>query len=101
MAVPFRGVTTREALLLRGPAGWGEFAPFVEYADDESARWLAAALEASQVGWPAPVREAVPVNATVPAVPAAQVPAVLARFPGCTTAKVKVAQAGQALRDDV
>jgi O-succinylbenzoate synthase len=26
---------------------------------------------------------------------------VLARFPGCTTAKVKVAQAGQSLRDDV
>jgi O-succinylbenzoate synthase len=26
---------------------------------------------------------------------------VLARFPGCTTAKVKVAQAGQALADDV
>lgn len=101
MAVPFRGVTTREALLLRGPAGWGEFSPFLEYDDAESARWLAAAIEASQVGWPAPVRDAVPVNATVPAVPAEQVPAVLARFPGCTTAKVKVAQAGQALRDDV
>lgn len=101
MAVPFRGVTTREALLLRGPAGWGEFSPFLEYDDVESARWLAAAVEASQVGWPAPVRDAVPVNATVPAVPAEQVAAVLARFPGCTTAKVKVAQAGQALRDDV
>ena len=101
MAVPFRGVTTREALLLRGPAGWGEFAPFLEYDDEESARWLAAALEACQVGWPAAVRDEVPVNATVPAVPAEQVPAVLARFPGCTTAKVKVAQAGQALRDDV
>lgn len=101
MAVPFRGVTTREALLLRGPAGWGEFSPFLEYDDVESARWLAAALEASQVGWPAPVRHTIPVNATVPAVPAEQVPAVLARFPGCTTAKVKVAQAGQVLRDDV
>lgn len=101
MAVPFRGVTTREALLLRGPAGWGEFSPFLEYDDVESARWLAATLEASQVGWPAPVRHTIPVNATVPAVPAEQVPAVLARFPGCTTAKVKVAQAGQVLRDDV
>ncbi|TAL19356.1 MAG: O-succinylbenzoate synthase [Frankiales bacterium] len=101
MAVRFRGVTTREALLLRGPAGWGEFSPFLEYDDAESARWLAAAIEASQVGWPAPIRDAVPVNATVPAVPAEQVPAVLARFPGCTTAKVKVAQPGQALRDDV
>jgi O-succinylbenzoate synthase len=101
MRVPFRGVLHREALLLRGPSGWGEFAPFVEYDDVEAARWLAAALEAARAGWPAPVRGVVPVNATVPAVSAADVPAVLARFPGCTTAKVKVAQAGQELRDDV
>ena len=101
MRLPFRGVLHREALLLRGPAGWGEFAPFLEYDDAESARWLASALEATQVGWPAPVRSSVPVNATVPAVAADQVAGVLARFPGCTTAKVKVAQAGQELRDDV
>jgi O-succinylbenzoate synthase len=101
LSVPFRGVTAREALLLRGPAGWGEFAPFVEYDDTEAARWLAAALEAATQEWPAPVRETVPVNATVPAVAAQDVPGVLARFPGCTTAKVKVAQAGQTLRDDV
>src|SRR5688500_5655493 len=101
MTVPFRGVLRREALLLRGPAGWGEFSPFLEYDDVASGRWLAAAVEASQVGWPAAVRDEVPVNATVPAVAAADVPGVLARFPGCTTAKVKVAQAGQALRDDV
>jgi o-succinylbenzoate synthase len=101
LRVRFRGVDVREAVLLRGPAGWGEFAPFPEYDDAESARWLAAALEASCEGWPAPVRATVPVNATVPAVPAAQVPEVLARFPGCTTAKVKVAQAGQSLADDV
>jgi O-succinylbenzoate synthase len=101
MRVPFRGVTTREAVLLKGSAGWGEFAPFVEYDDEEAARWLAAALEAAEVGFPGPVRHEVAVNATVPAVPATQVAQVLARFPGCTTAKVKVAQAGQSLRDDV
>jgi O-succinylbenzoate synthase len=101
MRVPFRGVTTREAVLIRGSSGWGEFAPFVEYDDEESARWLAAALEAAEGSWPVALRDAVPVNATVPAVPAAEVAAVLARFPGCTTAKVKVAQAGQSLSDDV
>ena len=101
LRVPFRGVQVREALLLRGPAGWGEFAPFLEYDDHESARWLAAASEAARDGWPAPLRDRVPVNATVPAVAAADVEAVLARFPGCTTAKVKVAQAGQSLADDV
>ena len=40
-------------------------------------------------------------NATVPAVPAAAVPDVLARFDGCRTAKVKVAERGQSLADDI
>ncbi|MFC7595655.1 o-succinylbenzoate synthase [Terrabacter sp. GCM10028922] len=101
MRVRFRGVDVREVLLLDGPSGWGEFAPFVEYADDESARWLDAAIEAAYAAWPAPVRDAVPVNATVPAVPVGRVPDVLARFDGCTTAKVKVAERGQTLRDDI
>jgi len=101
MRVSFRGVRAREVLLLRGPVGWGEFAPFLEYDDEEAARWLPAAVEAAWAGWPAPLRAGVPVNATVPAVPAGDVAAVLARFPGCTTAKVKVAEAGQSLADDV
>ena len=97
----FRGVTAREAVLLRGPAGWGEFAPFTEYADAESARWLAAAVEAAWYGWPPARRPDVAVNATVPAVAPADVAGVLARFPGCTTAKVKVGEPGQGLQDDV
>jgi O-succinylbenzoate synthase len=101
MVVPFRGVTEREAVLFAGPRGWGEFSPFLEYDDTESSRWLAAGIEAAWSGWPPPVRDAVPVNATVPAVAAGDVPSVLARFPGCTTAKVKVAQAGQQLADDL
>ncbi len=101
MRVPFRGVTHREAALVHGPAGWGEFAPFLEYSPKEAARWLAAAVEAAWVGWPEPVRGEVPVNATVPAVPAARVAEVLARFDGCTTAKVKVAERGQSLTDDL
>ena len=56
LRVPFRGVREREALLLRGPAGWGEFSPFLEYGDDEAARWLACAVEASWTGWPRSVR---------------------------------------------
>ena len=101
LRVPFRGVTVREAALVRGPAGWGEFAPFLEYRPPEAARWLAAAVEAAWVGWPAPVRDAVPVNLTVPAVAAADVAGVIARFDGCTTAKVKVAEQGQSLADDL
>jgi o-succinylbenzoate synthase len=97
----FRGIDTREAVLLRGPAGWTEFSPFVEYDDAEAATWLAAAVD---FGWnepPAAVRDAVPVNATVPAVDPARVADILARFDGCRTAKVKVAERGQVLADDV
>ena len=101
LRVRFRGVIEREVALLRGPRGWGEFGPFLEYGPRESSRWLACAIEAAYAGWPAPVRSAVPVNATVPAVAADAVAGVLARFPGCTTAKVKVAEAGQGLADDL
>lgn len=100
MRVKFRGVLEREVVLLEGPAGWAEFSPFVEYDDAESARWLASALEAGWVGYPAPVREWIPVNATVPAVSAAEVPAVLGAFDTVHTVKVKVAEAGQTLGDD-
>ncbi len=27
----FRGITVREGMLLRGPAGWGEWSPFLDY----------------------------------------------------------------------
>jgi O-succinylbenzoate synthase len=101
MRVRFRGVDVREAVVFEGPAGWGEFAPFPEYGDAEAARWLAAGIEAAYAGWPAPVRDTVPVNATVPAVGPDRVRDVLARFDGCTTAKVKVAEPGQALADDM
>lgn len=97
----FRGVDVREALLLRGPEGWAEFSPFVEYDDAEASAWLAAALADAWEPRPAPVRDAVPVNATVPAVEAARVAEVLARYDGCRTAKVKVAERGQTLADDV
>lgn len=101
MRVRFRGVTHREAVLIEGPEGWGEFAPFLEYPDSEGVRWLDAALEAAFVGWPTAVREQVPINATVPAVGPDAVEGVLARFEGCTTAKVKVAEKGQSVDDDV
>ena len=101
MRVRFRGVTVREAALIRGPKGWGEFAPFPEYDDLESSGWLAAAVEAAYDGWPPPVRDAIPVNATVPAVAPLEVAEVLQRYDGCTTAKVKVAERGQTLQNDI
>ena len=96
----FRGTTVRQGLLLRGPVQWAEFAPFPEYDADECARWLSSAIESGWVGWPEPLRETVAVNAIVPAVSPARA-AELVEASGCTTAKVKVAEPGQTLDDDV
>jgi len=94
MRTRFRGITLREGALIEGPAGWGEFSPFAEYGPRECARWLACALESALTGWPAPVRDRVPVNVTVPAVGPERAHAIVAAS-GCRTAKVKVAEPGQ------
>jgi len=96
----FRRITVREGVLLRGAAGWGEFSPFLEYDDDTSRPWLACAREAADDGWPAPLRDLVPVNVTVPATDPGRAHAIVAAG-GCRTAKVKVAERGQTLADDV
>lgn len=101
MRVRFRGITVREVALFDGPSGWGEFGAFPEYLPPEAALWLASGIESAYGTKPAAVRDRVPINATVPAVRPEDVPAVLARFPGATTAKVKVAEPGQTLADDV
>nr|WP_275587625.1 o-succinylbenzoate synthase [Arthrobacter roseus] len=101
MRVKFRGILEREALIFRGPTGWGEFSPFPEYDDAESAAWLRGGLEAAWRGFPEPVRHRIPINATVPAVGPASVAAILERFGGATAVKVKVAERGQSVEDDV
>ena len=96
----FRGLDVRDGVLVRGPAGWGEFSPFWDYGVAESRRWWAAASEAAVEGWPAPVRSSVPVNVTVPAVDAERAHAIVTAS-GCRTAKVKVAEPGQSHALDV
>jgi O-succinylbenzoate synthase len=95
MTTRFRGIIVREGMLLRGPAGWGEFSPFLEYDPRVSAAWLRCAREAADEGWPAPVRDRVPVNVTVPAVGPEQAARIVRAGSGCRTAKVKVAEPGQ------
>lgn len=101
MSTRFRGVDVREALLLEGPEGWTEFSPFVEYDDVEASAWLAGTIEFGWTPTPPVARDTVRVNATLPAVTPDRVAAVLDRFPGCRTVKVKVAERGQELADDV
>ncbi len=96
----FRGITVREGILLSGPLGWGEFCPFPEYDDAIAARWLATAVEACTVGWPGPLRDAIPVNCIVPAVTPERA-AELVVASGCSTAKVKVAERPDSLGEDL
>jgi O-succinylbenzoate synthase len=100
MRVRFRGIAVREAMLWRGPAGWAEFSPFWDYGPAECVPWWRAAEEAAHEGFPAPVRDSVPVNVTVPAVDAETAYALVADS-GCRTAKVKVAERGQRESDDL
>jgi O-succinylbenzoate synthase len=100
MSTRFRGITVREGVLLQGPAGWGDFCPFPEYDDTEAARWLATAVEAAAGTWPAPVRERIAVNVTVPAVDPARAHSTVAGS-GCRTAKVKVADGPRPLSESL
>ncbi len=96
----FRGVDLREGVLIHGPSGWGEWAPFPEYGDDVAAVWLAGALEAAFGAWPVAVRDRIPVNAIIPGTDAHDAYAMTCaavRETGCTTVKVKVGERGAGL----
>lgn len=96
----FRGVRARRGIMLHGPSGWGECAPFAEYGPDESALWLQGAAEAAIHGIDMPsARESIPVNVTIPVV-APQDAAVRARRAHCRTAKIKVADPRSTLHQD-
>jgi O-succinylbenzoate synthase len=101
MRTRFRGLTTREGVVFRGAVGWAEFSPFDDYDAQASLPWLAAAQEAAEREWPAPIRTSIPVNVTVPAVGADEAAAIVRAGHGCRTAKVKVAEPGQTEADDL
>lgn len=101
MRTRFRGIDVREGVLVRGPAGWGEFSPFWDYNAAECLPWWQAAYEAAYGAWPAPRRTSVAVNVTVPAVDAVRAKAIVRDSRGCRTAKVKVAEPGQTESDDL
>ena len=99
MKTKFRGITVREVALIKGPHGWGEFSPFLEYDDAESAPWLASAIEAATTPKPKLYRTSVAINGTIPALnEPADLKRVVDSFPGVTSFKVKV---GNDLAEDL
>jgi O-succinylbenzoate synthase len=95
----FRGVTVREVALIQGEYGWGEFSPFLEYDDAESAPWLACAIEAATRPKPKLYRTEVAVNGTIPALnDEVELEKIVNSYPGATTFKVK---AGSNAHEDI
>jgi O-succinylbenzoate synthase len=87
----FRSVTKREVALFKGPNGWGEFSPFLEYEKEEAAHWLGAGIEAAFGEIPLTNREEIEVNATLPAVDTKiDVENILSWYPGAKVVKIKV-----------
>ncbi len=99
MKTKFRGITVREVALIKGPHGWGEFSPFLEYDDAESAPWLASAIEAATTPKPKLYRTSVAINGTIPELnDPVDLKKVVDSFPGVNTFKVKV---GNDLAEDL
>ena len=99
MRTTFRSLDIRETALIKGENGWGEFAPFVEYSDQESLPWLESAIEAADKALSPALRESIPINATVPASnDEAEIEQILSWYPGVDTVKIKV---GTGIQEDL
>jgi O-succinylbenzoate synthase len=99
MKTKFRGLQVRETAVFQGAAGWGEFAPFIEYDARESLPWLESAIEAATTQFPSGFRSTITVNATVPASDdEGEIEKILSWYPGVDTVKIKV---GTGIREDL
>ena len=90
----------REGVLIEGAAGWGEWSPFRSTRRRSPSPGCAAPRRPPPATGPSRCATAVPVNATVPVVSPEAAHALVARS-GCATAKVKVADPGAPLADDL
>ena len=87
----FRSVTKREVALFKGPNGWGEFSPFLEYEAEEASYWLGAGIEAAFGQLPLTQRDEIEINATLPSVDTKiDVENILSWYPGAKVVKIKV-----------
>ena len=101
MRVKFRGITHREVVLFEGTHGWTEWSPFLEYQDEEASVWLRAALEFGFAQTPRLIKSAIYINATLAAVTPDRVEEQLSAFGSFRTVKIKVAEPGQTIEEEL
>jgi O-succinylbenzoate synthase len=97
LRVPVGDVAEREAILIEGPAGWGEYSPLPSWSEDERAAAKRAAIEAATEPFPPAARARIDVNAMVPRVAPEQA-ARMAIGSRCNTIKIKVGDAASVER---
>jgi O-succinylbenzoate synthase len=97
----FRGLTSREIAIIELDGGVGEWAAFGEYCDDEASWWLAAALEQPSMPLASDSVEPVSINGIIPAMPASDIEEWWQHFEGCKAVKIKVAEPGETLDEDI
>lgn len=91
MRTKFRGINSREIALIKGPHGWGEFSPFLEYEAIESSKWLASAIESAFLAPPQFKRSEIEINGTIPAIDdLAKIEEIISWYPGAKVFKIKV-----------
>lgn len=91
MKTKFRGITQREVAIFQGNSGPVEFSPFIEYDDQESARWLQCTVEAANKSDFPIHRTTVKLNGTIPeSNDPAIIEALTKSFGDVNTFKVKV-----------
>jgi O-succinylbenzoate synthase len=85
--------------LFEGPAGWGEFSPFLEYGDAESANWLKSGIEAATTKDFPQFRDSIKINGTIPATDSIEkIETLISLYQGAEVFKVKV---GNDLKSDL
>ena len=62
----FAGVKNRQGILLKGPTGWGEFAPFDRYPTHLASKWFVSAYEMAYLADGLKQRDEIKVNGIVP-----------------------------------
>lgn len=105
LVTPFRGITTREAVIFDAPNGPAEWSPFLEYEDPEATNWLRSCVEQGwqqeRLGTLPVLPDSLVVNGTIPGIPPDDIADFIVGLGIPHTVKVKVGGAGSSRVVDV